>query len=268
MTRDDYFELARGLAREAGAEAYQSYFELHRERLWETIESFDLASRHFENVLCIGPYFDYTPFLFEAYLADAVSVLEADPPTALLEPLYAARGIEFVRKNLFDLFAASTAEERRLPWPDDTFDLVCCWETIEHFNFNPVPFVRELHRVTRPGGWVCTTVPNVARLDARLQLLAGMSIQTPVEQYQDFAGREYYGFHWREYTLSEFTRLFGANAFEIGSARHLTTFQNRPLSVAGRTRRIFARAITRAVPAFGSVCAVKAVKPNGTATQP
>jgi 2-polyprenyl-3-methyl-5-hydroxy-6-metoxy-1,4-benzoquinol methylase len=53
------------------------------------------------------------------------------------------------------------ADLDRTPWPlrDAIADATTAVETIEHLE-NPRAFVRELVRITRPGGWVVVTTPN------------------------------------------------------------------------------------------------------------
>ena len=46
-----------------------------------------------------------------------------------------------------------------LPYPDDRFDLVVSMDVIEHL-VDPLPWVRELVRVLRPGGVALLTTPN------------------------------------------------------------------------------------------------------------
>jgi 2-polyprenyl-3-methyl-5-hydroxy-6-metoxy-1,4-benzoquinol methylase len=53
------------------------------------------------------------------------------------------------------------ADARRLPFVDGSFDVVVCAETLEH-TFALATCVRELHRVSVPGGFVAVTVPNAA----------------------------------------------------------------------------------------------------------
>jgi SAM-dependent methyltransferase len=262
-TKESFLELARALSREGGVptEAH-GYFEHHRDRLWSTISRFDLLARPCEHVLDIGPYFAYTPFLWKATIAARVSVFEGDdvPESRALKPLYAAKGIDVTFGNLFRVFDDFSTSAPRLPYPDNSFDFVCCWETMEHFNFNPVPFVRDLRRILKPGGQACITVPNLAKLDRRLRLLFGRDIGTPVAHYQSTSGARYYGFHWREYTLGEITRLFQQNGFNIGLSCHLQTFENRPLKPAQKAKRLLATAATTLMPGFGALCLVKAVK--------
>ena len=51
------------------------------------------------------------------------------------------------------------ADAKRLPFPDESFDLVVCAETLEH-TFAVGGCVRELHRVSARGGFVVVTIPN------------------------------------------------------------------------------------------------------------
>jgi SAM-dependent methyltransferase len=76
----------------------------------------------------------------------------------------------------------------RLPFGAAAFDLVISSECIEH-TLDPRTAVREIHRVTRPGGWLIITVPNrVWRLAATLGNALGLR---PYEGYEHWVG-------WRE----------------------------------------------------------------------
>ncbi|GMV18477.1 MAG: hypothetical protein AMXMBFR56_67010 [Polyangiaceae bacterium] len=59
-----------------------------------------------------------------------------------------------------------------LPFDAARFDVVYAGELIEHL-FDTRAFVAELARVTRPGGTVIVTTPNLAHLPDRLRLLLG-----------------------------------------------------------------------------------------------
>jgi SAM-dependent methyltransferase len=58
----------------------------------------------------------------------------------------------------------------RVPLPDGSGDVVVAVETIEHLE-NPRAFVRELVRLTRPGGWTAVTTPNQLSLLSRATLV-------------------------------------------------------------------------------------------------
>jgi SAM-dependent methyltransferase len=68
---------------------------------------------------------------------------------------------EFIPHNL---------EGGKAPLPDASADVVCAVETIEHLE-NPRAFVRELLRLTKPGGVVIVTTPNQLSLLSKLTLV-------------------------------------------------------------------------------------------------
>ena len=57
-----------------------------------------------------------------------------------------------------------------LPYADQSFDVVCCSEVIEHVeNFREL--LRQAHRVLKPGGVLVVTTPNVLNLKSRVRYL-------------------------------------------------------------------------------------------------
>lgn len=265
MVREEFFEAANKLAREAGAESGQhQYFLSHKYRLWTTGAHFGLWDLRGQNVLEIGPFFSYVPFILKEN-GNKVTVLEGDDPAvAPLEPLYKEREIPVIITDLFENFGAANLEKHRLPFADNQFDVVNCWETMEHFNFNPVGFVKEVHRILRPGGRALITVPNIAKLDWRIRLLLGKPIGPLVSSYfefYDYHGGKFLGWHWREYVLSEFVELFQRQQFRIEDASHVLTFTNYPkISLARKARRAAASLLFKLAPSTGTLCAVTAVK--------
>jgi 2-polyprenyl-3-methyl-5-hydroxy-6-metoxy-1,4-benzoquinol methylase len=57
-----------------------------------------------------------------------------------------------------------------LPYAAEKFDLVTCTEVVEHLE-NYRKLVREIFRVTKPGGAAIFTTPNVLNLQSRLRFL-------------------------------------------------------------------------------------------------
>ncbi|OGF82213.1 hypothetical protein A3B18_02750 [Candidatus Giovannonibacteria bacterium RIFCSPLOWO2_01_FULL_46_13] len=58
----------------------------------------------------------------------------------------------------------------KMPYPDKSFDGVTAWGVAEHME-NPFHFVREVWRVTKPGGVFLFSLPNVHHLSSRLGFL-------------------------------------------------------------------------------------------------
>ncbi len=77
--------------------------------------------------------------------------------------LLAARGLE----------GLSADAQERLPFEDDSFDVILAAEIIEHL-FDTDTFVREIHRVLRAGGCLLLSTPNLAYLPNRVLLALGV----------------------------------------------------------------------------------------------
>jgi ubiquinone/menaquinone biosynthesis C-methylase UbiE len=57
-----------------------------------------------------------------------------------------------------------------LPYPDESFDVACSLEVVEHIK-DQFAFARELHRVVKPGGVAIVSTPNVLNLNSRVRYL-------------------------------------------------------------------------------------------------
>jgi SAM-dependent methyltransferase len=241
MTLQEFIAAGEAVGAKAGVlDGIQGYFRSHAPRLHQTCERFGLFSGRLGDVLDIGPFYGYTPFLLRPG-SSSCTVLEGDDPAVRpLEPLYREQGIALHYVDFFEIFGPTHSATHKLPLPDARFDRILCWETMEHLNFNPVPFVRELHRVLKAGGRACITVPNKASFQNVAALLSGRGEQALIESYYCFenfvAGgkKAFYGFHWREYTAPELSCLFSKAGFQIQSCGTFTAFQNRGRIGAGR----------------------------------
>ena len=88
---------------------------------------------------------------------------------------YTVTGLDMDLKQSDGLTARVTRQtgnfNHPLPLPDATFDLVTSLEGIEHVE-NHFLMVRELGRVTRPGGHLIISTPNICNLEDRLNFVA------------------------------------------------------------------------------------------------
>jgi SAM-dependent methyltransferase len=237
MMRNALTEIADRMgAREEIAEIH-GYFRSHRTRLTSTLDFFKLWELTEKRILEIGPFFAYTPFLFRQQGNEVVVLEGTDPVIAPLLKPYQEAGIRCDQINLLRIFTREDREKARLPYEDGSFDTFICFETMEHLNFNPVPFVREVHRILAPGGLAFITVPNLAKLDFRIRLMLGRPIRTTIDDYYQFAdynAGEFLGFHWREYLLDEIVELFSRGGFAVETAAHLNSFIDRDDTSLGR----------------------------------
>jgi SAM-dependent methyltransferase len=248
------------------------YFLKGVPRLYRCCQLFGLFSKPLGDVLEIGPFYGYVPFILRDK-ASSYIVLEGDDPVIYpLVPLYKEAAIDFSYIDLFEVFGPTHTAPHTLSLPDSSCDTVLCWETMEHFNFNPVKFVRELYRVLKPGGRVCITVPNRASLQSMFLLLSKKRQRIGVESYFTFEDYEsggkkaFFGFHWREYTPEELRHLFSHVGFEIGECGALTNFQQHEhVGVGRKIARILSQLVTSVLPQFGTNVYLVAIKPEKSA---
>jgi len=126
-----------------------------------------------------------------------------------IQERYRRAGIECVAANL---------KRHQLPFPDAHFDLVIMCETLEHLNFNPLPVIKEINRITKKSGLLYLTVPNQLSAGNRLRLLRGETIQVTVEQFYqqlDLKMNMIVGLHWREYSKADLYELLEPMGFAI-----------------------------------------------------
>jgi 2-polyprenyl-3-methyl-5-hydroxy-6-metoxy-1,4-benzoquinol methylase len=105
-----------------------------------------------------------------------------------------------------------------IPCESASYTLVIMCETLEHLNFNPLPVMTEINRITNAGGYLYLSLPNLASLVNRLRLFTGDSIHNPINDFVEQLSRKsnmIVGIHWREYTVSELRELVELAGFSI-----------------------------------------------------
>jgi 2-polyprenyl-3-methyl-5-hydroxy-6-metoxy-1,4-benzoquinol methylase len=83
-------------------------------------------------------------------------------------------GADAIRHEGFPIdaeFVPANLDAGGVALPDGSCDVVICIETIEHVE-NPRALMRELVRLTRPGGWLIVTTPNQLSVLSKLGLIA------------------------------------------------------------------------------------------------
>lgn len=118
------------------------------------------------------------------------------------------------------VFQVCNVEADAIPYPDESFDAVVCCQVLEHFSHSPLPSIREMKRVLRPGGVLEIDVPNVASFRNRLRLVRGKHITydyaahylhaTPIL----YKGMSYYPLrHNREFTKEDLELVLHSSGF-------------------------------------------------------
>ncbi|MFC1907642.1 class I SAM-dependent methyltransferase [Chloroflexota bacterium] len=69
-------------------------------------------------------------------------------------------------------------DEAKFPFQDESFDAVCANQVIEHLS-NTDGFIKEIHRLLKPGGYAVISTPNLAAWTSIVFLLLGW--QNPIQ---------------------------------------------------------------------------------------
>lgn len=175
------------------------YFDFHHDRL---VYLFSLGEKYFfpgAQFLDIGSLFGYVCLGYQLIGYDS-------------------KGLDL--KKYVDQFAwrfqdwkidnrACDLEKEKIPFADNEFDLLLASEILEHFRFHPVRFFQEAARVTKPGGRLIITTPNLVRLNNVLKMIIGRSINWDInDNYWD-------GAHAREFTVAEIRELAEKNNWQV-----------------------------------------------------
>jgi SAM-dependent methyltransferase len=136
-----------------------------------------------------------------------------------------------------------------LPLRSGRVDALLAGELIEHL-FDPGAFLRECHRVLRPGGVLVLTTPNLAPAQDRLRFLTGRAPRQ-VDPFHD-----YLYLHIRPFTYTLLAR--GLRAAGLRPVRLVSNY------VVWRCggREIRSAWLARRWPTFGGSLVVAAVRPD------
>lgn len=107
----------------------------------------------------------------------------------------------------------------RIPFPDESFDLIICSEVLEHLYF-PEKALREINRVAKNDAIIIFSIPNIAYIQHRIRFLLGKSIFfNPKFQSSE---------HIRFWTKSSFFELLKRENFKpetsIGTEGHTVLY--------------------------------------------
>jgi SAM-dependent methyltransferase len=127
-----------------------------------------------------------------------------------IAPIAAERGIRYVTADLDPEGVDLELDLQALALPDDCFDAVMCSHVLEHVP-DDAAAMRELRRVTAPGGWCLVMVP----LDTgRMETYEDPSVVTPEDRRREFLQHD----HVRLYAPDIADRLATAG-FEVDTVR-------------------------------------------------
>lgn len=130
----------------------------------------------------IGSGWGVVPWVLRSSYREWVVTEFAGPRVAVLKDRFREdAGVRVLRHDI---------EREPLPFPENYFDTVFLIDVIEHL-VDPLPAIREIHRVMRAGGRLLIDTPNIAKWTRRVKLLAGRfpSTASMDEGWVNYGGR-------------------------------------------------------------------------------
>ena len=118
-------------------------------------------------------------------------------------------------------------EHERLPFSDGMFDLVLLIEVFEHLRINPLATLREINRVTKPGGKLILATPNLYSFARILRFLRGAGIDDPVKAWSKLDRLGHMG-HVRVYTRANVCAMLRQTGLEPIELRYRSFEAWRP----------------------------------------
>lgn len=137
----------------------EEYFGEYRDFWWNLdflkLMSTRLKLDQVQMVLDVGCGIGHWGQLLASVLPEKTQLIGVD-----LEDSSISKAIERAKQQgLTDRYRYQLGEATALPFPDDTFDMVTCQTLLIHLN-NPQAGLREMIRVTKPGGLILASEPN------------------------------------------------------------------------------------------------------------
>lgn len=106
-------------------------------------------------------------------------------------------------------------EREDLPFPDDEFSTVLFTEVFEHLRINPFHTLRELHRITKSGGTLIMSTPNIHYIMNIVSLIRRNGIHNLYDGYDEWKKLDRLGYpgHVRIYSADELEKFLVNTGF-------------------------------------------------------
>jgi SAM-dependent methyltransferase len=181
--------------------------------------------------------FDYE--LVQRFLPATGTVVDvgASPPwltTALSKKGHKVIGLDLdpdrfaAFNNEFELdIRKADVENEKLPFDDNSIDLIIFNEIFEHMRIDLIRVFNELHRVLKPGGQILMSTPNGLSMHALYQIMKKRQIGPSIHfEYEKLTRIGHMG-HVREYAVNEVLEFLAAMNFEVPEIIYRGRYHNR-----------------------------------------
>lgn len=137
-------------------------------------------------------------------------------------------------------------ERQPIPLPDASVDLVLCCEVLEHMDVDPMFMLAEINRITKPGGHLFLTTPNITSSRAVWKIMNGYAPHFFMQYLKDLDPNRH-NYEHDVHSLQALTRAAGfetrmirtADVFEACEPRGLGALDRLGMSTTMRGDDIF-----------------------------
>lgn len=114
------------------------------------------------------------------------------------------------------------------PYPSNFFDVITCFDVIEHLPNNPLKLFGEIKNKLKHDGILIVGVPNAVSFHRRMKLLMG---KHPYIPFDEWCLERYYN-HYREYSIHELPKMLAMAGFNVVE----TISSEEPIATMARSR--------------------------------
>ena len=196
---------------------YFEYFTLEREHWWFVVRGKILLERMQRELPSIRPL---KILNVGAATGRSTELLSQFGDVTSLEYDETCRDFT-VQKLGIDIVLGSVTE---LPFDDDSFDVVCAFDVIEHVHDDQLAVLEEMIRVCKPEGHVCVTVP------------ACMSV---------WSHHDVVNHHYRRYLMGRVAKLFEASHGEVRYKSYFNSLLFPPIWAYRNLSRFWTRSMSQ-----------------------
>lgn len=120
------------------------------------------------------------------------------------------KGLELMQQAAISITNQDFWKDPSLKYDSGYFDIVSCFDVVEHLPGHPLRLLNEINRILKPRGVFIFGAPNAVALNRRVKLLIG---KHPYMPFDKWCSDNYFG-HYREYNHKEYRFLLETAGFK------------------------------------------------------
>lgn len=138
------------------------------------------------------------------------------------------RASDFIKKADIDVRKCDI-ETERIPFPDNSFNLIIFNETFEHLRIDPISTLKKINRVLKPSGSMILETPNLYSLFNIIKFNLGFGINNAYDEFEKLHSIGHMG-HVRVYSTSEVIKFLQNTGFIVVKVTYKMNFSGKKKS--------------------------------------